>query len=210
MTKIDVFDIKGNSVEQMSLSKEVFGIEPNEEALKQYIRVYQNNQRQGTSSTKTRGEVSGGGIKPWKQKGTGRARVGSSRNPIWRHGGISHGPKPKDWSLKLPKQVKRLAILSALSMVATTENKMKVLDKLELKTPKTKTICEMLKKLDLGYKTLIVLGSVNENVMKSIRNIENVSFVNADSLNAYEVMNARKVLFLKDAVKSLEKKYETK
>src|SRR3989344_2069599 len=146
--KIDVLDIKGKKVDEITLKKEIFGIEPNETVLAQYVRVYRTNQRQGTSSTLNRGEVSGGGKKPWKQKGTGRARVGSTRNPIWVHGGVAHGPKPKDWTLKLPKKVKRLALISALSS-AVEKKKLTVLDKIEIESPKSKLVSEIVKNLDL-------------------------------------------------------------
>ncbi len=208
--KIKVQDVKGNTVEEITLKKEVFGIEPHAEVLKQYLRVFLMNKRQGTSKTKTRGDVSGGGIKPWRQKGTGRARVGSSRNPLWRHGGISHGPQPHDWSLKLPKKIKRLAIISALSTVAK-QDKIKILDKFAVeKTPNTKSVASVIKAFKLEGKTLIVLNSPDANAIKSSANIKNLKTTLASTLNAFDLLNAKNVLFLKDAVDSLEKKYSDK
>lgn len=207
--KVKVLDTKGNTVEEITLKKEVFGVEPNLEILGQYLRVFRANLRQGTSSTKTRGDVSGGGIKPWRQKGTGRARVGSSRVPLWRHGGISHGPQPKDWSLRFPKKMKRLAIISALSSVAA-DKKITVLDKISMKTPDTKAMTDILKKLDVAGKILIVLNTPESNTIKSAKNIKGVKTTVTTNLNAYELLNAKNVVFLKDAVESLEKKYASK
>jgi large subunit ribosomal protein L4 len=207
--KVKVLDTKGNTVEEITLKKEVFGIEPNLEILGQYLRVFKANLRQGTSSTKTRGDVSGGGIKPWRQKGTGRARVGSSRVPLWRHGGISHGPQPHDWSLRFPKKMKRLAIISALSSIAA-DKKITVLDKISMKTPDTKAMAEILKKIDVAGKILIVLNNPESNTIKSAKNIKGVKTTVTTNLNAYELLNAKNVVFLKDAVESLEKKYASK
>lgn len=205
--KLEVLDIKGKKVEDMDVSSQIFGVKPNLIVLGQYIRAYLSNQRQGTSSSKTRGEVSGGGKKPWKQKGTGRARAGSTRGPIWRHGGISHGPKPKSWYLDIPKKMKRLALFSALSS-KYSENKIKVLDSLSLKQPKTKEIVQMISSLDLNDKLLIVFDVINENNFKSARNIFGVKTALVDNLNAFEVMKSKNILFLKDGIKNLEGKYE--
>lgn len=205
--KIDVLDTKGNIVEQMDLNKNVFGIQPNLEVLGQYVRVYLANQRQGTASTLTRGEVSGGGKKPWRQKGTGRARVGSSRNPIWRHGGVSHGPKPKDWGLSLNDRVKKLAIKSALSQ-KFLDKKITILDSLKFEKPKTKEMISVLNSLKIKGKVLLVLNERDENVVKSIANIPDLAYTLAQRLNAYEVINASGVLFLKDAVLKLEERFK--
>jgi large subunit ribosomal protein L4 len=207
--KVKVLDKKGNTVEELTLDKSVFNIEPNEAVVLQYLRVYQANQRQGTSSAKTRGEVSGGGAKPWRQKGTGRARVGSTRNPLWRHGGVTHGPKPRDWSLDLPKKIKRLAILSALSTSFSNE-KVKILDKLEMKEPKTKDMARIMENLKADGKTLLVLNENDHNIIKSAGNIKNLRTAQAGNLNAYDVLSAKNVIFVKDAVLSLEKKYKGK
>ncbi|KKS16862.1 MAG: 50S ribosomal protein L4 [candidate division WWE3 bacterium GW2011_GWB1_41_6] len=207
--KIDVLDIKGKKVDEITLKKEIFGIEPNETVLAQYVRVYRTNQRQGTSSTLNRGEVSGGGKKPWKQKGTGRARVGSTRNPIWVHGGVAHGPKPKDWTLKLPKKVKRLALISALSS-AVEKKKLTVLDKIEIESPKSKLVSEIVKNLDLKGSTLIVLNEKNDNLLLGSRNILGLNPTLLNNLNAYDILNARNVVFMKDAILGVQKKYENK
>lgn len=204
---INVVDTKGKKVEELTLSDAVFGIEPNEEAVSQYLRVYRANQRQGTSSTKTRGEVSGGGIKPWRQKGTGRARVGSSRVPLWRHGGVSHGPKPRVWSLSLPARIRRLAIVSALS-AAAKGNKMTVLDSLKFVAPKTKDMHETFKNLGVKGRTLLVLNEADQNIIKSARNIKDVETTISGTLNAYDLIRARNIVFLKDAVLSIEDKYK--
>ena len=207
--KIDVLDIKGKKVDEITLKKEIFGIEPNETVLAQYVRVYRTNQRQGTSSTLNRGEVSGGGKKPWKQKGTGRARVGSTRNPIWVHGGVAHGPKPKDWTRKLPKKVKRLALISALSS-AVEKKKLTVLDKIEIESPKSKLVSEIVKNLDLKGSTLIVLNEKNDNLLLGSRNILGLNPTLLNNLNAYDILNARNVVFMKDAILGVQKKYENK
>ena len=205
--KLEVFDKKGKKVEDMSVSSRVFGIKPNTVAVAQYIRAYLSNQRQGTSSAKTRGEVSGGGKKPWKQKGTGRARAGSTRGPIWRHGGISHGPKPKSWYLDIPKKIKRLALSSALSS-KYSDNKIKVLESLELEKPKTKEVIKIIDALGLNGKILIVFDKKDENNLKSVSNISGVFTALADNLNAFEVIKSETLLFLKNGVKILESKYE--
>lgn len=205
--KINVLDKNGKTVEEMSLSKEVFGVVPNKPLLAQYIRVFRANQRQGTSSIKTRGEVSGGGKKPWKQKGTGRARVGSSRNPLWVHGGISHGPKPKDWGLKLPKKMRRAAIVSALSSKQLL-SKITILDNLELKETKTKLLSNILDNLKLFGSVVLILDKKNDLVKKSAGNLNNLNLSLVENLNAYDILSANNVLFLKDAVLNLEKKYK--
>ena len=207
--KIDVFDTTGKKVEEITLKKEVFGIEPNMEILNQYLRVFKMNQRQGTSSTKTRGEVSGGGIKPWKQKGTGRARVGSSRIPIWRHGGVSHGPKPHEWSLNMPKKMRRLAIISALSSLVSG-NKMTVLENFNLAESKTKEVKGVVDSLKLSGKTLIVLNSSSDKAVQGAKNIKDLKTAFVGTLNAYELLNAKNVIFVKDAVVTLEGKYASK
>lgn len=207
--KLDIFDKNGKKLGEIKISKSIFGIVPNIFALGQYIRVYLNNQRQGTSSTKTRGEVSGGGKKPWKQKGTGRARAGSNRSPIWRHGGITHGPKPKSWRLEVPKNVKKLALFSALSS-KYSDNKIKVLDLLKIEKPKTKEIVKIIKALELESKSLIILDKKNDSVYKSVRNIPGMTTSSVENLNAFEIVKTKNILFLSDSLKALETKYETK
>lgn len=207
--KLKVVDTKGKKIEDIELNKDVFGIEPNNDIIRQYLRVYKMNQRQGTSSTKTRSEVSGGGKKPWAQKGTGRARHGSIRSPIWRTGGIAHGPKPKSWNLSLPKKIKKTAIISALSYVSS-KSKLVIIDKIDIRKPKTKKIVEMFKDLNLGGKILLVLDEKNENIYRSARNIAKVKVVLADNLNAYDLLNADYVVVLKKGIEKLQEKYGEK
>jgi len=207
--KIDVFDKTGKSVEKMELSESVFGVEPNEALLSQYLRILDSNQRQGTSATKTRSEVSGGGRKPWRQKGTGRARHGSIRSPIWVGGGISHGPQPKDWSLTFPKKMKRQAVVSALSL--KQENKqLKVLNDLSFKKPKTKEMVEILENLKLRGKTLLVVIKSDENILKSTRNIAGLTVSLSENLNGYDLLKNANVLFVKDAIGKVQDKYNSK
>ena len=207
--KIDVFDKTGKSVEKMELSESVFGVEPNEALLSQYLRILDSNQRQGTSATKTRSEVSGGGRKPWRQKGTGRARHGSIRSPIWVGGGISHGPQPKDWSLTFPKKMKRQAVVSALSL--KQENKqLKVLNDLSFKKPKTKEMVEILENLKLRGKTLLVVTKSDENILKSTRNIAGLTVSLSENLNGYDLLKNANVLFVKDAIGKVQDKYNSK
>jgi large subunit ribosomal protein L4 len=206
--KLDVYDIKGKKIEAIELEKSVFDVVPNLDALKQYIRVFQLNQRQGTSSVKTRAEVSGSGRKPWKQKGTGRARVGSSRTPLWRHGGIVHGPKPRSWALSLPAKIKRLALISALSK-KFSEDKILVLDSVDIKTPKTTEMIEIMNALKVKpYKVLVVLPEDSQNIRKSAQNIKGVSTALAHNLNTHEVLLANKVIFLKPALLNIQEKYK--
>ncbi len=204
--KIDVINLKGEKVEKIDLSDEVFGFKPNKEVLKQYIRVYQANQRQGTSSTKTRSEVSGGGVKPWRQKGTGRARHGSIRSPIWVGGGVAHGPKPKSWRLSLNKSTKKNALKSALSQ-RMSEKKIIVLDNVKIDKPSTKDLIGALKKLKVEGKTLLVWIGKSENLIKSVRNIPGIFLVNAGSLGAFDVMKTQNTIFLKDAVLNIQERF---
>ena len=207
--KVDVFDKTGKSVEKMELSESVFGVKPNEALLSQYLRILDSNQRQGTSATKTRSEVSGGGRKPWRQKGTGRARHGSIRSPIWVGGGISHGPQPKDWSLTFPKKMKRQAVVSALSL--KQENKqLKVLNDLSFKKPKTKEMVEILENLKLRGKTLLVVTKSDENILKSTRNIAGLTVSLSENLNGYDLLKNANVLFVKDAIGKVQDKYNSK
>lgn len=204
--KIDVLNTKGEKVEQITLSDTIFKIKPNKEVLLQYLRVFSSNNRQGTSKVKDRSEVSGGGKKPWKQKGTGRARVGSSRNPLWRHGGVAHGPTPKDWSLSLNKKDKKTAMKSALSQ-KFEDKKVIVLDKIDFDKPKTKALIEILNALKLfEEKILIVVNNKDTNVIKSTSNINSVICSTSENINAYEVLNSGYVVFIKKAIKNLEEK----
>lgn len=204
-----ILDKTGKKSSELELSDSIFNIEPNLTALSHYIRVYLSNQRQGTSSSLTRGEVSGTGKKPWKQKGTGRARTGSLRTPIFRHGGISHGPKPKSWTLSIPNKIKRLALLSALSLKVKNNN-LKILEEITLNAPKTKEMHDLIKTLEVKGKTLLLLDKNDLNMRKSVENLANVSTALVENLNAYQVFKNRTLVMLKPAVKILEEKYENK
>lgn len=203
--KIDVLNIKGEKVDQLTLNDEIFGATPNEDVLAQYLRVYTNNQRQGTAASKDRSEVSGGGKKPWKQKGTGRARVGSNRSPLWRHGGVTHGPQPKSWNLDLNKKMKRIAIVSALSSKFANNNAI-VLDALTFEAPKTKSMVEMINNVK-AEKPLVILNTNDVNTIKSGSNIKNLKITQASMLNAYDVLNAKTLIFVKDAILGLQDKF---
>ena len=206
MPKIDVYNIEGKKVSDIELNEKVFGIEPNEKVVHSVLVNYLANQRQGTANTKTRAEVSGGGRKPWKQKGTGRARQGSIRAPQWFKGGIALGPKPRDYSYTLNKKEKRLAIRSVLSSKVLEEN-LVVVDKLDLKEIKTKNMVKALDALKIEGKTLIVLPEKNENVQKSARNIEGVKTSLVNTINVYDLLKYNKLVLTVDSVKSLEEVY---
>jgi large subunit ribosomal protein L4 len=206
MPKITVFDMTGKSVGEMDLSEAVFGIEPNKAVLHAAVVNYLANQRQGTQSTLTRSEVRGGGRKPWKQKGTGRARQGSIRAPQWTHGGIALGPKPRDYSYSLNKKVKRLAIKSAFSSKVAEEN-MIIVDKIAVDGFRTKTVVEMLKALGADKKALIVMPEVDRALVKSAANIKGVKTACVNTLNAYDVLNCDKFIVVKDAVTKIEEVY---
>ena len=204
---LDVLDKQGNTLEQLTLNKDIFGVKPNKTLVAQYVRVYLANQRQGTSSTKTRGEVSGGGIKPWRQKGTGRARAGSSRSPIWVHGGVAHGPLPKDWTLKLPKKMKKLAMRSALSLKETADS-LFVINGLGMDKISTSAMSSAVKTLGLKGSVLYVWNKKDEKVMKSISNLTNIRAAYAGSLNPYDLISAKTVLFEKDAVLDINERFK--
>ena len=206
MPQVTVFDMTGKSVGEMTLSDAIFGIEPNTSVMHAAVVNYLANQRQGTQSTLTRSEVSGGGRKPWKQKGTGRARQGSTRAPQWTHGGIALGPKPRTYKVNLNKKVKRLAMKSALS-TKVAENEMKVVSKVELEAIKTKEIVEMLTKLKAAKKVLIVTAEADEKIYKSARNIEGVKVASVNTLCVYDIINCDSFIVLKDAVKKIVEVY---
>jgi large subunit ribosomal protein L4 len=206
MPKVAVLDMAGKEIEQIDLSDAIFGIEPNTKVLHDAVVNYLANQRQGTQSALTRAEVSGGGRKPWKQKGTGHARQGSTRAPQWTHGGIVFAPKPRDYSYSLNKKVKRLAMKSALSS-KVVDNEIVVLDKIALDDYKTKTIAAMLKAIGSEKKALIVLPEVNEKVIASAANIPGVKTAMVNTLNVYDIINADKFIVLKDAVAQIEEVY---
>ncbi len=187
MPKVDVYDIKGKKVSDIELADSVFGIEPNENIVHAVLVNYLANQRQGTQSTKTRAEVRGGGKKPWRQKGTGRARQGSIRAPQWIKGGIALGPKPRSYKYTVNKKEKRLAIKSVLSS-KVIEKELTVVDKLELKEIKTKSMVKALTALKVEGKTLIIVPEKNTNVVMSARNIEGVKTITANNINVFDLL----------------------
>ncbi len=203
MAKFDVVDMNGKKVSTVELSDAVFGIEPNEKAVHIAVVNFLANQRQGTQNTKIRKEVSGGGRKPWRQKGTGHARQGSIRAPQWVGGGVSHGPKPRSYVYHINKKVKRLAVLSALSDKALNGN-MIVLDNLNVTEYKTKNVVNMLTAVGAGKKNLLVAAEVNNMLVKSANNIAGVKTTVATSVNTYDVVNADKLILSVDAAKKLE------
>ena len=206
MPKIDVYNVDGKKTGDVELKEEIFGIIPNEDVVHSVVVNYLANQRQGTQSTKTRSEVSGGGKKPWRQKGTGRARQGSIRAPQWIKGGIALGPKPRSYSYRINKKEKRLAVKSVLSS-KVAENELVVLDKLEMNEVKTKNMVKVLNNLKLEGKVLIVLPEKNENVQLSSRNIEGVKTSLVNNMNAYELLKYNKLVVTLDTVKKIEEVY---
>lgn len=206
MPNIKVLDMTGKQVSDIELSDAVFGIKPNEAAMHTMVVNYLANQRQGTQSTLTRTEVRGGGRKPWRQKGTGHARQGSTRAPQWYHGGVALGPKPRDYRYALNKKVRRLAMKSALSTKAI-DNNLIVLEALELKEFKTKTIVEMLKALGVSGKALIVTAESDAKVIKSAANIPGVKTAAVNTLNVYDILNYDKFIVVKNAVGKIEEVY---
>ena len=206
MSTISVFDMTGKQVSETELNDSVFGITPNEGVMHAAVVNYLANQRQGTQSTLTRTEVSGGGRKPWRQKGTGHARQGSTRAPQWVHGGIALGPKPRDYRYELNKKVKRLAMKSALS-TKVIDNNMIVLDALTLDDFKTKTVVDMLKALGVEGKALIVTAEADTKVIKSAANIPGVKTAAVNTLNVYDILNYDKFIVVKNAVGKIEEVY---
>ncbi len=206
MASVKVYNMNGQPVSDLELNDNVFGIEPNAVVMHAAVVNYLANQRHGTQSTLTRTEVSGGGKKPWRQKGTGHARQGSTRSPQWRHGGIALGPKPRSYSYSLNKKVKRLALLSALSS-KVAENEMVVVDAIKTEEFKTKTIVNMLKALNVDSKALIVLDQPDKKVIKSAANIPGVKTTQYNTLNVYDILNCTKFIVVKDAVAKIEEVY---
>lgn len=206
MAQVQVYNQEGRKTSKLDLADSVFGIEPNKYAMHLAVVSYLAAQRQGTQSTLTRSEVSGGGAKPWRQKGTGRARQGSTRSPQWTHGGIALGPKPRKYKVNVNKKVKRLAMKSALSSkVAVSE--MLVVNKIELEEIKTKAVAEMLAKLKTGKKVLLVLPENNETIYKSARNIKGVKVATVSTLCVYDILNCNNLVVLKEAAKKIEEVY---
>ena len=206
MPKVDVYDMKGKKVSDVELAESIFGIEPNEAIVHSVLVNYLANQRQGTQSTKTRAEVRGGGKKPWRQKGTGRARQGSIRAPQWIKGGIALGPKPRSYSYTVNKKERRLALKSILSS-KVAENELTVVDKLEVKEIKTKTMVKALADLKVEGKTLIVLPENNQNVFMSDRNIEGVKTMDLNNINLFYLLKYTNLILPLDTVKKIEEVY---
>ena len=206
MPKVSVYNIEGKKVSDIDLKEEIFGIEPNEAIIHSVLVNYLANQRQGTQSTKTRAEVRGGGRKPWRQKGTGRARQGSIRAPQWIKGGIALGPKPRSYKYTVNKKERRLAIKSMLSM-KVLEQSLVVVDKLAFEEIKTKNMVSALNNLKVTGKTLVMLAEKNENVQKSARNIEGVKTTLVNTINVYDLLKYNNLVVTLDTVKKLEEVY---
>ena len=206
MAKVTMLNMAGETVGEIELKDSVFGVEVNEFAVHEVIKNYLANQRQGTQSAKTRGEVRGGGRKPFRQKGTGRGRQGSLTSPSHIGGGVVFAPKPRDYSYAVPKKVKRLAIKSVLTS-KVNDGEIIVVDSLELEEPKTKKMIEILKNLKADRKAIIVTAGKNENVVRSASNIPGVQTSHTGSLNCYDMLNANSLIITKEAVEKLEEVY---
>lgn len=206
--KASVYNQQGAVVGEVELNSKIFEVKPNMHLLAEAVRIFLSNSRQGTSHTKTRGEVRGGGKKPWKQKGTGRARAGSTRSPIWRHGGITFGPRSnQNWELKMNKKAKTKALFMSLSDKAK-DKQFIVIDKITLEQPKTKEFVKLMNNFKtLGKKQLFVLPKKDDKLMRSSRNLTSINSVLANSLNVVDVLNADTVLVLKDSLGVIEKTY---
>ena len=206
MPKVALYDIKGSQVGEVELNDSVFGVEINTHVMYEAVKNYLANQRQGTQSAKLRGEVRGGGRKPWRQKGTGRARQGSIRAPQWKGGGVVFAPKPRDYSYAIPKKVKRLALKSALSS-KVQDQEIIVVDKLVLEQPKTKEMVKVLKNLNSGKKTLVVIPERDEAVVRAAANIPGVKTAYVNTINVYDILNCDSFLITKEAVNKVEEVY---
>ena len=206
MPKIDVYDVNGKKVKELELNESVFGIEPNENVVHSVVVNYLANQRQGTQNTKTRAEVSGGGRKPWRQKGTGRSRQGSIRAPQWIKGGIALGPRPRSYVYKVNKKERALAVRSVLS-AKVQEQELVVVDKLSLKEIKTAEMVKTLANLKVEGKAVVLLPANDVNVQKSARNIEGVKTLTVDTINVYDLLKYNKLVVTEDTVKKLEEVY---
>ena len=203
MLKTNVYDMSGKLVGEIELSEAVFGVTPNQSVVHDVVKNHLANLRQGTQSSLTRAEVSGGGRKPWRQKGTGRARQGSTRAPQWTHGGIVFAPKPRDYSYTLNKKARRLALKSVLS-AKVAETALVVIDSIKMDAPKTKEFAAFLKAVDCECKTLVVTAAADENVVKSGRNIAGCQVTFANVLNVYDILNAKKLVVDQEALKKIE------
>lgn len=206
MPSLAVVNMEGKEVSKIDLADSIFGIEPNAAVMHQMVVNYLANKRQGTQSALTRAEVSGGGRKPWRQKGTGRARQGSTRAPQWTHGGVVFAPKPRSYRFSVNKKVKRLAMKSAFSTKAAAQE-IVILDEIKLDAYKTKVMADMLKAIDVTKKALIVLPEVDGKVIKSANNIPGVKTAQVNELNVYDILNADKLVIVKNAVSKIEEVY---
>jgi len=204
---VDVINTKGEKKGSVELSEKVFGVQAPVALVHEVITAYLANERRGTHSTKTRGEVSGGGVKPWKQKHTGRARSGSTRSPLWRHGGIIFGPKPHSYYQAVPDSKRRLALRKILSDMAK-ENRLRVLDAISVAEPKTKKVAEIFAKLGLPKKTIVVVDQLDATLARASRNIADVRFCRAMDLNGYIALNAEQLVFTKAALDQLTQRLE--
>lgn len=203
MPVVPVYNMEGERVGDLTLRDDVWAVPYNPGLLHQAIQMHLANRRQGTHSTKTRGEVSGGGRKPWRQKGTGRARQGSIRSPLWRHGGVVFGPKPRAYGFTMPKKARRLALRSALS-AKLRDGQVVIVEQLRLAEPKTRVMAGVLRKLDATDRALIVMGEKDPAVILAARNIPGVELMPADALGVYPVVNADRLVLTKDAVAKIE------
>ena len=206
MPNVSVFDMNGKKVSDLALAESVFGIVPNASAMHLCVVNYLANQRQGTQSTRTRSEVSGGGKKPWRQKGTGRARQGSTRAPQWTHGGIAHGPKPREYGFSITKKVRRLAMKSAFSSKVAADE-LVVLDEFKLDAIKTKEVVKVFAALETGKKVLLVLPENNDVLYRSARNIAGAKVATVNTLNVYDILNCDTMVVLKDGIAKIEEVY---
>lgn len=206
MPKVALYDITGSQIGDVELNDDIFGVEINTHVMYEAVKNYLANQRQGTQSAKTRAEVRGGGRKPWRQKGTGRARQGSIRSPQWKGGGVVFAPKPRDYSYKLPKKIKRLALKSALSS-KVQDKEIIVVDSLVLDAPKTKDMIKVLSNLKANKKTLVVIPERDENLILAARNIPGVKTAYVNTINVYDILNCDSFLITKDAVNKVEEVY---
>ncbi len=209
MSEVDVYNFKGEKTGKVDLSAKLFDQKINATVLHEVVTMQLANQRLGTASTKTRGEVSGGGIKPYKQKHTGRARAGSTRSPLWRHGGIIFGPRPRSYKYGVPAQKMKVALISALSSKAK-DNGVIILDKLELAQPKTKNVEQMLKKLNIKGLALLVVEKVTNDLARAARNLQSLELATATKLNVYEILKNKNLIITKEALAVLEARVKEK
>lgn len=205
MAKLSIIDLEGKPKEELELNAKVFDGKVNQFAIHQAVVSYLANKREGNASTKTRGEVSGGGKKPWRQKGTGRARVGSIRSPLWRHGGVVFGPHPRDFSYSVPKKIRCLALKSCLNS-RLMEKELVLVEDFNIPSLKTKEMINVLKKLKINTNCLLITDIKNENILRASRNIPNFWAVNFKEVNAYDILKFKKLILTKSALVGLEKR----